>query len=143
MLPVGIATVGHDRRLRNAVGLSRAEKVGNERFFRRDAKRLTRARHKVARIADRRREFTYQRSTRIIRENQVVYAEGWNVKGVLAHPTLAKSIADVGWGELLRQLEYKARWYGRTFVPIDRLYPSSKRCHAFRHTMHHRPLEVR
>ncbi len=77
------------------------------------------ARRKVARlparIADRRRDFTHKRTTRLIRENQVVCAEGLNVKGMLAQPTLAQSIADVGWGELLRPLEYKARWSGRAF----------------------------
>jgi putative transposase len=41
---------------------------------------------------------------------------------------LARAISDCGWGELVRQLEYKCRWYGRTLVKIDRYYPSSKRC---------------
>ena len=49
---------------------------------------------------------------------------------MLQHPTLSKAIADVGWGEILRQLEYKASWYGRTLVKIDRWYPSSKTCSA-------------
>ena len=56
---------------------------------------------------------------------------------------MAKSILDVGWGEPLRQLEYKARWYGRTFVQIDRLYPSSERCHACGHTVAALPLAAR
>ncbi len=97
----------------------------------------------MARIADRQWDFTHKRSACIIRENQVVCAKGWNVKGMLAHPTLAKSIADLGWEELLRQLEYKARWYGRAFVPIERFYPSSERRHAFRRSADHLSLEVR
>ena len=44
--------------------------------------------------------------------------------------SLAKAISDVGWGELVRQLEYKANWYGRSLVRIDRWYPSSQRCHV-------------
>ena len=52
------------------------------------------------------------------------------MKAMVKHPTLAKAIHDVGWGEFVRQLEYKADWYGRTLVKIDRWYPSSKRCHA-------------
>ncbi len=163
-LPVVNATVGIDLGLLDAVAMSTGEKVGNERFFRQDEKRLAKAQRRLsrkrkgsrnrgkarlkvarihARIADRRLDFTQKLTTRIIRENQVVCAEGLNVKGMLAHPTLAKSIADVGWGELLRQLEYKARWYGRTFVQIDRFYPSSKRCHVCGHTVAHLPLEVR
>src|ERR1043166_5882379 len=81
-----------------------------------------------ARIADRRRDFQHKLSTRLIRENQVVCVESLAVKNMLQHPTLSKAIADVGWGEIVRQLEYKAGWYGRTLVKIDRWYPSSKTC---------------
>ncbi len=49
----------------------------------------TKARRKGARIADRRRDCTHKRSTCSIHEHQVVCAEGWNVKGMLPHPTLA------------------------------------------------------
>lgn len=80
-------------------------------------------RRKVAkiytRIRDQRRDSQHKLSTRLIRESLAV-------KQMMQHPTLAKAIADVGWGEFLRQLEYKAVWYGRTLVKIDRWYPSSK-----------------
>jgi len=163
-LPVVNAMAGLDLGLQDAVVLSTGERVENERFFRRDERRLARAQRRLARkrkgsrnrekarrrvariharIADRRRDFLHKLSTRILRENQVVCAESLNVKGMLANPALAKSIAEVGWGELLRQLEYKARWYGRTFVRIDRFYPSSKRCHACGHVRESLPLEAR
>ena len=50
------------------------------------------------------------------------------MKNLLQNPKLAQSIADVGWGQIIRQLAYKAAWAGRTFVQIDRWFPSSKRC---------------
>ena len=56
---------------------------------------------------------------------------------------LAKSISDVGWGEFVRQLEYKAQWYGRTLMKIDRWYPSSKTCHHCKHVLEELDLEVR
>ena len=49
---------------------------------------------------------------------------------MLKHPTLSKAINDVGWSEFVSQLEYKADWYGRILVKIDKWYPSSKRCFA-------------
>ena len=58
----------------------------------------------------------------------MVRVESLAVKNLLQNHHLAKSIADVGWGELIRQLEYKAAWYGRSLVAIDRFFPSSKRC---------------
>ena len=50
------------------------------------------------------------------------------MKNLLQNEHLAKAIAEVGWGEILRQLEYKANWYGRTLLHLDRWYPSSKTC---------------
>ncbi len=148
-LPVVAQTIGIDLGLKSFVVLSCGETVGNPRFFRTDEKRLVhaqrrharrkkgsknkeKARLKVAkihaRIADRRRDFQHQLSTRMIRENQVICVESLAVKNMVKNHCLAKAISDVGWGEFVRQLKYKAAWYGRTLVKIDQWYPSSKRC---------------
>jgi putative transposase len=62
---------------------------------------------------------------------------------MLQHPTLSKAIADVGWGEIAHQLEYKAAWYGRTLVKIDRWFPSSKTCSACGYVLEALDLEER
>ena len=163
-LPVSSQTVGIDLGLQDVVTLSTGEKTGNEHFFRHEEKRLAtlqrrhakkhkrsknreKARRKVARlharIADRRRDFLHQLTTRLIRENQVVCVESLAVKNLLQNHHLAKSIADVGWGELVRQLQYKAAWYGRSVVAIDRFFPSSKRCHDCGHLLDDLELDVR
>jgi putative transposase len=65
------------------------------------------------------------------------------VKQMVKHPTLVKAIHDVGWGEFVRMLEYKAQWYGRTLVKIDKWYPSSKRCHLCGHVLDSLTLDIR
>jgi putative transposase len=62
---------------------------------------------------------------------------------MMQHPTLAKAIADVGWGEFVRQLEYKAAWYGRALIKIDRFYPSSKTCSECGHVLDSLDLDCR
>ncbi len=82
-----------------------------------------------ARIADARSNFLHQLSTHLLRENQAVYAEELSIRGLM-RTRLARSIADAAWGELLRQLRYKAQWYGRTFWQAPRNFASSKLCSA-------------
>ena len=43
---------------------------------------------------------------------------------------LARNIADVSWSEFVRELQYKAEWYGKTIVKIDKFYPSSQLCNC-------------
>jgi putative transposase len=57
--------------------------------------------------------------------------------------SLSKAISDVGWSEFVSQLEYKAEWYGRSLVRIDKWYPSSKRCFDCGHILDSLPLDVR
>ncbi len=156
--------VGLDLGLKSMVVLSTGETVGNPRFFATDEKKLAqaqrrlakkqkgsknraKARIKVARvhasIADRRRDFQHKLSTRIIRENQTICVESLQVKNMVKNHNLAKAISDVGWSEFVRQLEYKAAWYGRNLVKIDKWYPSSKRCFDCGHLLDSLPLDVR
>jgi putative transposase len=83
-----------------------------------------------ARIARVRADFTHKLTTRLCRENQAVAIEDLHVKGMLANARLARSIADVGFYEIRRQLQYKAQRYGTAIVLADRWYPSSKLCSA-------------
>jgi len=163
-LPVVNKQVGLDLGLKSMVITSDGEHVGNPRYFRKDEKKLAQAQRRLAKkkkgsknrakarlkvakahakIADRRRDYQHKLSTRIIRENQVVCIESLQVKNMVKNHSLAKAINDVGWSEFARQLEYKAGWYGRTLVKIDKWYPSSKRCHSCRHVLDSLSLDER
>ncbi|WVU11758.1 RNA-guided endonuclease TnpB family protein [Natranaerobius thermophilus JW/NM-WN-LF] len=79
-------------------------------------------------ILDARKDFLHKLSSQIINENQVIVSEDLKVSGMIKNSKLAKSISDVSWSELARQLEYKANWYSRTYIQIDRFFPSSQLC---------------
>jgi putative transposase len=81
-----------------------------------------------AKISDSRNDFSNKLTTKLICENQAIAVESLNVKGMMKNPKLAKSISDSGWGDFFRKLKYKAEWYGRRLLEIDRFFPSSKRC---------------
>ncbi|QVN20819.1 RNA-guided endonuclease InsQ/TnpB family protein [Burkholderia pyrrocinia] len=96
-----------------------------------------------AKTADSRRDFLHKLSSRLINENQVIAIESLSVSHMQTNRKLAKSISDASWSEFTRQLEYKAQWYGRRLIGIDRWYPSSKRCSDCGHTVARMPLKVR
>lgn len=75
-------------------------------------------------------DFTHKLTTRLCRENQTVVIEDLHVKGMLANHTLARAIADVGFGRIRSQLAYKAARYGTELVIADRWFPSSRLCSA-------------
>lgn len=96
-----------------------------------------------AKIADCRLDFLHKLSTKLVSESQAIYTETLAVKNMMANHKLAKAIADCGWGEFLRQLEYKCKWHGRELVAIERWFPSSKRCNRCGHIVDKLPLEIR
>jgi len=81
-----------------------------------------------ARIGNLRRDGLHQLTSSIVRRFHTIGIEDLNVKGMLGNRRLARSIADMGWSELRRQLEYKAAWRGGRVVLVNRWYPSSKMC---------------
>ena len=156
--------VGVDAGITALVTLSTGEKITNPKHERRDRKRLAKAQRELsrkaqgsnnrqkaklkvarihARITDRRRDFLHQLTTRLVRENQTVVIEDLTVRNMVKNRSLARAISDAAWREMRGMLEYKADWYGRTLVVVDRWFPSSKLCSACGHHVAKMPLNIR
>ncbi|MEH1997383.1 RNA-guided endonuclease InsQ/TnpB family protein [Nostoc sp.] len=163
-LPQTNKVVGIDAGISSLIATSDGEKIANPKHFKRlrlklrqvqktlsrrvkGSKNREKARREVARIqaaiADARKDFLHKLTTRLVRENQTIAVEDLACCNMIKNHKLAIAIADASWAELIRQLEYKAAWYGRTLVKIDRWFPSSKRCGNCGHAVDKLPLNVR
>ncbi|PWU43530.1 transposase [Micromonospora globispora] len=79
-------------------------------------------------VSHRRADFLHQLTTRLARTKRAIAVESLNVAGMVRNRRLARAVSDAGFAEFIRQLEYKAGWYGSKVWAADRWYPSSKMC---------------
>ena len=156
--------VGIDLGIKEFAITSDGETISNPKYLRESEKKLRKlqkdlsrckkgstnrykARLKVAKqhekISNQRKDFLHKLSTRLINENQIICLEDLQVKNMIKNHKLAKYISDASWSEFVRQLEYKANWYGREIVRIDTWYPSSQTCSHCGHVDGKKPLSVR
>lgn len=155
--------VGIDLGLESLIATSNGEKVAPLKAYRKAEQRLKREQRKLSRkkkgsknrekqrskfarahrkVARQRADHLHKLSHSLVKQYDFVAVEDLNIKG-LARTKLAKSITDAGWGELVRQLEYKCLWNRKQFVKIDRFAPTSKTCSVCGVKQEKMPLSVR
>lgn len=142
-------TVGIDLGIKDFITTSEGETFENKHFKKSVNGRLKRLQRQLSRkqkgsnnrnkarlrlaklykkINDSKLNYLHKVTNTLINENQVICIEDLNVNGMVKNHRLAESISEMNFGEFRRILEYKASWYGRVVVKVDRFYPSSKTC---------------
>ena len=112
-----------------------------------EAKNYQKQKRKVARLHEKvmnqRTDFLNKLSTEIIKNHDIICIEDLNVKGMLRNHKLARSISDVSWSSFVAKLQYKADWYGREIIKVDKWFPSSQICSECGHKDGKKSLDIR
>jgi putative transposase len=156
--------IGVDIGIKDVIVTSDGYFSGSPKYTYRYARQLKKAQRKISRktkgskrwdkqrivvakihekITNSRKDFLNKLTTKLINEHDVIAIEDLNVRGMVKNRKLSKAVSDIGMFELKRQLEYKAKWYGKTIVQIDRFYPSTKTCSSCGYILPKLSLDVR
>lgn len=148
-LPSTGVVVGIDLGIKEYAITSDGQHIDNPKFYSNSQKKLAKLQRQLSRktkgsknrekarikkarfeehIANQRRDTLQKLSTQFIREYDVICLEDLAVKNMVKCHSRAKHISDAGWSEFVSELQYKADWYGKVVVQIDRFYPSSQTC---------------
>jgi len=159
-----IRCVGLDMGIKYFLTMSDGTQIENPRYFDEDLKRLRLKQKTLARkakgssyhqkqrlliarhyerIATRRNAFLHKLSTQIIREYDIIAVEKPAINDLLAEKQLLCKISDASWRKFITMLAYKADWYGKQLIQIDRYYPLSKTCCKCHYKIEELPLYVR
>ena len=148
-LPIVEKEIGIDMGVRNIVTSSDGTMIENVRSYDRFMKKIARENRRLMRkekggknrekqrvklakvyrkVANIRTDFLHKVSKKIIDENQVIVCENLVVSDMVNNHLFIRDIMDAGWSKLTGFLKYKSEWYGRTFIKVDKHFPSSQIC---------------
>jgi putative transposase len=155
--------IGIDLGLKNLATLSNGEEITNLNLEKEDAmikkyqKRLSRQKYmgknykktlkKYYKWLDRKnnkiQNAYHHFSKKLVKKYDIIAMENLNIQGMFQNKRWAPKLQKIGLYKLLTMIKYKAEWYGKKFIQIDRFYPSTKTCSNCGHKNNNLTLETR
>lgn len=154
VLPMTDGRIGIDLGIKDFCVMSSHEKIENPHFLENTLQKIKKVQRELSRktkgssgweknrirlarlyekAVNQKKDFLEKLSTKVVSENDVICIEDLNVSGMVKNHNLARSILDVSWYGFVTMLTYKAGWYGRKVIKVDRFYPSSQTCSVCGH----------
>ena len=142
-------SIGIDLGLIDLMTFSDGKKISNPRIAKKYRKKLEyqqrqhskktkkgenreRARIKLAKtyekITNVKLDYAHKLTADIVKNNAIICMEDLSISNMMKDHRKARSIQEVSWYEIVRQLKYKSDWNNRKFIQVDRYFPSSKTC---------------
>ncbi len=146
--------VGIDLGIKDIVVTSNGEKYANDKVMSKYEQRIKRYQRQLSKkvkksnnyqklktkiavlyskMNNARKHITHKITNSLIKQNDIIVTEKLHIQNMMRNHKLAKSISDVIWDEIIRQLQYKCEWHNKNIYQIDSYYPSSKECSVCGH----------
>ena len=144
-------SIGFDLGLKDFLIDSDGIVIDNPKYFRKSQEKLAKEQRKLShcikgsnnfnkqklkvaliheKVKNQRKDFQHKISRQLVNENQVIVSEDLKPSNMVKNHKLAKSIADASFSLFCNMIDYKSKWYGRTYIKVGSFYPSSKLCHC-------------
>ena len=127
----------HNEKIKNTIKFNEKRLRGLQRWLSR-CKLGSKNRYKIKlkiqklfmKIKNARKFLLHTITNKLIKENDIIAVESLDVKGMQQNHYIAKSLTKNPISEIIRVLNYKAIWYNKRLIEIDRYYPSSQLCNV-------------
>ena len=144
-------SIGFDLGLKDFLIDSDGIVIDNPKYFRKSQEKLAKEQRKLShcikgsnnfnkqklkvaliheKVKNQRKDFQHKISRQLVNENQVIVSEDLKPSNMVKNHKLAKSIADASFSLFCNMIDYKSKWYGRTYIKVGSFYPSSKLCNC-------------
>ena len=150
-LPTNNFKIGFDLGLKDFLIDSDGIVIDNPKYFRKSQEKLAKEQRKLShcikgsnnfkkqklkvalvheKVKNQRKDFQHKISRKLVNENQIIISEDLKPSNMIKNHKLAKSISDASFSSFCNMIDYKSKWYGRTYIKIGSFYPSSKLCYC-------------
>ena len=120
------------------------KKLSRQKYMSQNYKKTLKKYHKWLNRKNNKIQNAYhQFSKYLVKNYDIISMENLNIKGMFQNPKWSPKLQKIALYKLLNMIKYKSEWYGKTFIQIDRFYPSSQKCNNCGYQKNDLTLKIR
>ena len=120
------------------------KKLSRQKYMSKKYQKTLKKYHKwINRLNNKIQNAYHKFSKYLVKNYDLIGMEDLNIKGMFKNKKWSNKMQKISLYKLITMIQYKADWYGKTLIQIDRYFPSSKKCHVCGHINHELTIDIR